>query len=585
MVPSAIMLIDELPLSPSGKLDRRALPAPHYDAESAGRAAATTAEAALCELFAQVLGLPAVGADDSFFALGGDSIISIQLVSRARAAGYVFTPRDVFEAKTVARLAERAGRGAPVVAEDPDAGIGEVALLPIARHLAGQDSKIDGFCQTVTVTTPAGLTLPALTSALGVLLDHHDALRLRLTRDELGEPRPAVRERGAVDAGACLTWIDTLSDPVQTPDSCVAALQASLDPAAGRMLAAAWLDAGPNRPGNLVLAVHHLAVDGVSWRVLLPDLAAAVAGTPLAPVGTSLRTWARLLTEDARTDHRIAELPHWQQTLTASDTWIGARALDPAHDTVGTLETATVTLAAHTTAAILTSLPEAYHANVDDVLLTALATAVGGAVLVDLEGHGREELASPTDLSRTVGWFTTLYPVHLDPGGGDPGTALKLVKEQLRSVPDRGLGYGLLRHLNPETAEALAGLPAPRIGFNYLGRLSAGTEAGQPWSPVGGIGGAADPELPVAHALEINAMVLDGPDGPALTATWAWPRGAIDGDRARALADRWIRALTELAGHAGAGGYTPSDLDLVALTQDEIDDLADELEAEWGDLR
>ncbi|MGV9270946.1 amino acid adenylation domain-containing protein [Kitasatospora sp. NPDC003701] len=551
MVPAVVMTVEELPLSPSGKLDRRALPAPDHGARSDGRAAGTPVEAALCALYGQVLGLPAVGVDDSFFALGGDSISSIQLVSRARTAGFVLTPRDVFETRTVARLAERVGRAGAAVTEDPDAGTGEVLPLPIMRRLMEQPGPIGAFRQAVTLSTPGGLTADVLTGALTALVDHHDALRLRYSGGRL-----VVQQRGTVAVGL------TDGDPAER-----------LSPADGRMLAARWDGA------RLELVIHHLAVDGVSWRILIPDLAAAVAGEELAPVGTSLRTWASLLAAEDRS----GELAHWRATLAGPRTAVAGRAVD-GRDTVATLDSLTVHVPAAVTEAVLTTLPEAYHASVDDVLLTALALAVGGETLVDLEGHGREELGTPTDLSRTVGWFTTLYPVRLVPGSEEPDTALKNVKEQLRAVPGRGLGYGLLRHLDPRTAPALAGLPPAPIGFNYLGRVSAGRSSPDGWSLIGGIGGGADQELTVAHAIEINAVTLDGPDGPTLSATWAWPGGLLTGAEVGRIATAWTTALTDLAGCSG-GGYTPSDLDLVAITQDEIDELADELDAEWGDLR
>ncbi|MFF1903596.1 amino acid adenylation domain-containing protein [Kitasatospora sp. NPDC058218] len=550
MVPSVIVPVEDLPLSPSGKLDRRALPAPPSAAPSDGRAAGTPVEEALCALYGQVLGLPAVGVDDSFFALGGDSISSIQLVSRARTAGFVLTPRDVFETRTVARLAERVGRAAAIAAEDPDAGTGEVVPLPIVRRLIEQPGPIGGFRQSVTLSTPSGLTAEVLTGALNTLVDHHDALRLSHSGGRL-----VVRERGTVVVGL------TDGDPAE-----------HLAPEDGRMLAARW------DGSRLELVIHHLAVDGVSWRILIPDLAAAVAGEALAPVGTSLRTWASLLAgEDRR-----GELAHWRATLAGPRTAVAARAVD-GRDTVATLESLTVHVPVPVTEAVLTTLPEAYHASVDDVLLTALALAFGGETLVDLEGHGREELGTPTDLSRTVGWFTTLYPVRLVPGSQAPDTALKNVKEQLRAVPGRGLGYGLLRHLDPEAGPALAELPAAPIGFNYLGRVSAGRNSPDGWSLIGGIGGGADPDLTVAHAIEVNAVTLDGPDGPTLSATWAWPADLLTRDEVGRVATAWTAALTALAGCSG-GGYTPSDLDLVAITQDEIDELADELDTEWGDL-
>jgi non-ribosomal peptide synthase protein (TIGR01720 family) len=232
--------------------------------------------------------------------------------------------------------------------------------------------------------------------------------------------------------------------------------------------------------------------------------------------------------------------------------------------------------------------PADFHATVNDVLLTALALAIrdgnaGLGTVVMLEGHGREEELVPgADLSRTVGWFTSEYPVRLEIGAEAPAEALRAIKERLRAVPANGIGYGLLRYLNPEAAPTLTARPA--IGFNYLGRFAAGDTAEQPWEPAGeGWGGGADDAMPADYRLEINAITEDGADGPRLSATFTWPRRQLDAALVRDLADRWVAALRSLAGESG-GGYTPSDLDLVDLSQDDIDGLEAEfadLESEW----
>ncbi|MGV9779705.1 condensation domain-containing protein, partial [Streptosporangium sp. NPDC003464] len=352
-----------------------------------------------------------------------------------------------------------------------------------------------------------------------------------------------------------------------------------------------WVDAGPGVSGRLVVAVHHLAVDAVSWRVLLPDLfaawQAAVRGgaVALAPVPTSFRTWARRLQDEAR--DRAGELDLWIDILDGPDPRVGSRPLDPRVDTVATLRSLRLTLPPGRTEPLLTTVPAAFHGRVNDVLLTGLALAVahwrrkrggrGSSVLLDLEGHGREEISSGTDLSRTVGWFTALYPVRLDAGvtgWADEravAQAVKRIKEQLRAVPNP-LGYGLLRHLNPGTAPELAGLPRPQIVFNYLGRVAV---AEGDWNLVPAALGGHDPGMPVAHALEINVTVHDRPDGPHLEAVWSWPAGVLTEAEVRELAETWSGALEGLAAH-GPGGYTPSDL-LVDLDQDEID----RIQAAW----
>ncbi|MFE2448589.1 condensation domain-containing protein, partial [Streptomyces sp. NPDC059426] len=267
-----------------------------------------------------------------------------------------------------------------------------------------------------------------------------------------------------------------------------------------------------------------------------------------------------------------------------------------------------LTLPPERTEPLLTRVPAAFHGGVNDVLLTALGLAVADwrrrrghaeatGVLVDLEGHGREDIVEGADLSRTVGWFTSLYPVRLEPGvedwadlwggGREAGQTLKRVKEQLRALPDSGIGYGLLRHLNPDTGRELAALPTPQIGFNYLGRLAAGTDTDWAAAPeADGLGGGADDAMPLPHALEINATTEDGPGGARLGVVWSWPDGLLSEDDVRDLAETWFRALDALVAHAegpGAGGHTPSDLTLVSLTQDEIDAFEDELEpgTEW----
>ncbi|MCQ6244829.1 non-ribosomal peptide synthetase [Streptomyces malaysiensis] len=604
MVPAAFVTLERLPLTPNGKLDRRALPAPDFGSAATGRAPATAREEALCVVFADVLGLPGVGADDSFFDLGGDSIVSIQLVSRARAAGLVFTPRDVFQHRTVAALAAMAGEvRATAVVEPPDYGIGAVPLTPIVRWLRERGGPVDGFHQSMLVRTPAGLTLERLTAGLQVVLDHHDALRLRLRRDGDDVWELETGPRGTVDAAGVITRV---TDPAVLRGQPLR--DRPLKPEAGEMVRAVWLDNGAHAPGRLLLILHHLVVDGVSWRILLPDLAAAVEGRALEPVGTSFRGWAEHLTTLARHPSRAEELPLWTAMFEGPDPLLGRRALDPVLDTADTIRHLRLTLPPQRTDPLLTRVPAAFHGGVNDVLLTGLALAVadwrcrGGHpdatdLLVDLEGHGREDIVEGADLSRTVGWFTSLHPVRLEPGvedwadlwggGSEAGRALKRVKEQLRALPDSGIGYGLLRHLNPDTAGELSALPAPQIGFNYLGRLATGADADWAVAPeADGLGGGADDAMPLPHALEINALTEDGPGGARLGAVWSWPDGLLSEDDVRDLAETWFRALDALAAHAegpGAGGHTPSDLTLVSLTQDEIDAFEDELEpgTEW----
>ncbi|WP_461089341.1 amino acid adenylation domain-containing protein [Streptomyces incanus] len=624
MVPSAFVTLDVLPLTANGKLDRKALPAPDFAAAAGGRAARTEREELLCGLFAEVLGLPAVGVDDGFFDLGGDSIVSIQLVARARRAGLLLTPRDIFEHKTVEALATVAAVVDRTADEGPDAGIGTVGATPIVRWLEERGGPVDRFNQSTLLQVPAGASAGHLTAALQTLLDHHDMLRARLTRGADGWSLE-VPDRGTADAADLLHRVALPSGPVRA-ETLAGALEEHataawdrLSPEDGVMVQAVWFDAGPDHPGRLLLIAHHLVVDGVSWRVITPDLAAAYhalagGGKPvLEPVPTSFRTWARLLNEEARKPARVGDLSRWTTMLADGEPLLGERPLDPARDTQATARTLTLSLAREHTEPLLTSVVSAFHAGVNDVLLTGFALAVAEwqesrgrhtqGVLVDLEGHGRTGPGGDAvcDLSRTVGWFTGIHPVRLETGhqdweqltatGSGAGRVLKQVKEQLRAVPDHGLGYGLLRHLNPNTRTVLAELAPPQIGFNYLGRLGGGGEAAEAadWGPApesGGLGGGSDDAMPLAHPLEVNAFTQDGPEGPRLVATWTWAGDLLGEEDVAGLAEGWFRMLRMLAEHAAApeaGGWTPSDLPLVSLSQHDIDGLGDDLEGDFED--
>ncbi|OQD53808.1 hypothetical protein BM536_026515 [Streptomyces phaeoluteigriseus] len=610
MVPAAVVTLAGLPLTTNGKLDRRALPAPDYTDATRGRAPVTERERALCAVFGEVLGLDEVGADAGFFDLGGDSISSIQLVGRARAAGLLLTAQDVFLHRTPAGLAAVARPVDEQVVRGTDDGIGTFPPTPIMRWLHALDGPCDAFRQAVAVRTPAGATRASLATALQTLIDHHDALRTQLL-DEDGTWTAKVREPGTVNAPWLLVRenVARLDGPAlaQAVRDAASADAARLDPRQGTMLRATWLDAGADRPGRLVLTLHHLVCDGVSWRILLDDLAraheAAVAGGPaeLEPVGTSVRHWARLLVAEAASEQRAAEGELWRRTLAAPDPLLGGRPLDPARDTHATARTLRRTLDTEATRAVLTEVPAAFHAEINDVLVTAYALAVAdwrrrtrddaAAVLIEMEGHGREEIADGIDLGRTVGWFTTTYPLRVDlgapdwaevwAGGPSAGRVLKQVKEQLRAVPDHGVGFGVLRRI-----AALPGLErTPQLGFNYLGRLPAPRDAD--WatteeSPL--IAAGADPGLALPHTLGLNALTEDGPDGPRLTAVWTWPGELLDEADAADVAEGWFRALRALVAHAqnpDAGGHTPSDVDLIALSQDELDAFENEMD-DWG---
>ncbi|XVV08455.1 amino acid adenylation domain-containing protein [Actinoplanes sp. CA-131856] len=562
LVPAVVVVLESLPRTTAGKIDRTRLPEPVL--ERAVERPVTVVQELLATLVADVLGLDEVGVDEGFFALGGDSIVALQLVARARAAGLELSARQVFEHQTVAALAEVTG--AVEGAREPAAvAVGEVPLTPIMAWLRELDTPIDTFSQSLLLRVPASLTPDTLGGALQAILDRHDALRARWTGD--GLLVPAV---GSVTASM------RVADGGLHEEHEAAVRR--LRPAEGRTLEAVWF------PGDarLLLVAHHLVVDGVSWRVLVEDLAVAADGKALPRSGTSVRAWAKGLASAAR--ERAGDLPYWLDVVDAPVTPLGTRPVGRG-DTVSRTRHHTLRLDASLTGPLLTAVPEAFHAGIQDVLLTGLALAVRAwrpataehGVLLRLEGHGREEHLVPgSDLTRTVGWFTTEFPVRLDPGGDDPAAALKRVKEQLRAVPDSGASYGLLRHLHPGAAEALRGRPAPEILFNYLGRMAAGDGDWVAAAENDTLGDGLDPAFPAGQALEINAATADRPSGPELDIRLSYVDGVLTEADVTALGERWLAALQGLRDAARAGGgHTPSDL-LVTLSQDEIDEFEDE---------
>ncbi|MEV0062372.1 amino acid adenylation domain-containing protein [Nocardia sp. NPDC050718] len=610
MVPTVLVALDEIPLTPNGKLDRAALPAPVFGA-AGSRAPEGPLETAIAALFTQVLGVREIGAEDSFFASGGDSILSIQLVSRARTAGISFTPQQVFEHRTVAGLARVAVVGAesvPTLAELPGGGVGTMPLTPVlAASVAG--GRVYGrFSQQMVLALPSGIDRIGVLDTLTAVLNHHDMLRA-CVRQVDGRWELNALPAGAVEAHQLLTRVDVPAgrsedELAEIASTALDAALASLDPLASRMVAFVWL-CRADGPDGLVVAANHAVIDGVSWRILLSDLVTAwaqhAAGqrVDLPAVGTSFRRWAHGVVEAA--PQRRGELDYWRRILAVPDPLLGERPLDSSVDTASTVRTFSVTVPAEVSEAVLTDLPATYRTGAEDGLLAALALAVrtwrarrgvtAAATRLRLEGHGREESAvEGADLTRTVGWFTTMYPVALDldgidteaawRGGAATAALVKAVKEQLLAVPDKGIGFGMLRHLDAESGPLLDGALG-QVGFNYLGRVSAGDVpealAGHGWLPTDAWGepvAEQDPALPAAAVIDVNALAAGSPEGVLLRASFSYASEIIDEASVRELAECWTEALALLAEHLrdpAAGGLSPADVALVRVSQGELD--------------
>ena len=590
MVPAAFVELERLPLNANGKIDRRALPVPELAAAGDEFVAPRTEiEEILGGIWAEVLGVERVGVEDGFFELGGDSILSIQVVSRARQRGLKLTPRQLFERPTIARLAEvveRAGSGAAAQAQE--AVTGEAPLTPIQRRFFEQAGPVKHhFNQALLLVPREPLNAGLLARAAGALEAHHDALRLRFHPEAGGAWR---QSHVGVGKRAPLTTFDLSGVPEEARQAAIEAaadrVQRSLDLSRGPLLRMAYFDFGASQAGRLLVVIHHLAVDGVSWRILLEDLETAYTqlsrseAVRLPAKTTSWKAWAERLAQHARSEALAREAAFWVEQTQKESAALPVD--DPtAANTASRSRTVAVSLSEEETEALLREVPVVYRTQIDEVLLTALAGALARwtgqrRVRIDLEGHGREEEAvGGADLSRTVGWFTTVYPVVLDlPETGEAGAALRAVKEQLRSVPGRGIGYGLLRYPGGSgAAPELAGAARAEVAFNYLGQFDRAV-SGESFFAFAeeSVGASADESSPRAHLLEVSGSVRGG----RLELQVGYAEGVHRGETVERLAEGFGRELRELIAHcrgAEAGGYTPSDFPLAALDQAGLDGL------------
>jgi amino acid adenylation domain-containing protein/FkbH-like protein/non-ribosomal peptide synthase protein (TIGR01720 family) len=594
MVPAAFVFLDKLPLTNNGKVDRKALPAPEqHRPELAGRylAPRTPAEEKLAAIWSKALRVERVGVNDNFFELGGDSILSIQIISAARREGLQLTPALLFAHQTVAELAAVAiaisGASEKSAAQGMVAG--SLPLTPIQKWFFEQ--RLDDsqhYNQAFLFEVPERMERALLEGALAEVSRQHDALRLRFVQSANGWSQ----SYSEADEVAPLTWTDLSSvgeaERRATLEAAAAKAEASLNLQNGPLWRAVYFDLGKNQPGKLLVAVHHLAIDGISWGPLLEDLESAYrqlkAGqrVELPAKTSSYKAWAERLTEYSASETLRLELPYWKAVTEPRQTSDALKPLEisgtPADNTEGAATTLKLSLTVEETRALLQNVPAAYNTQINDVLLAALLRAShkwsgSPALFTNLEGHGRENIIEDLDLSRTAGWFTSIFPVRLElPNAGahwQPSETLKSVKEQLRKIPQRGIGYGILRYLT--SGDELSAAAEPAMVFNYLGQFDqilAGStlfrfaeESTGPWH---------SPKQKRRQALETNCVVLNG----RLELRWTYNQKLHSGKDVTQLADNFTATLKELIAHCqapGAGGRTPSDFPLARLEQPAID--------------
>jgi amino acid adenylation domain-containing protein/non-ribosomal peptide synthase protein (TIGR01720 family) len=589
MVPAHFIALDELPLTENGKVDRKALPAP--DTTRVSRSVLveprTPAEKALASIWSSVLGVTPLGIRDNFFELGGDSILTIQVVARAREAGLAITPRQLFRHPTIEGLAPLASAGASAGAEQALLA-GPVALTPIQHWFFEHDfAEPHHWNQAFLFEIDAALDRERLERAFAALLRHHDALRLRFERHANGWSQAYEAPASRVP----LEWIafdavpdDSLGNAIA---AAVAALQSTLS-LSGPVVRLAHIGCGTHRTARLALIVHHLVVDGVSWRILVEDLMrayrdAAHGAAPALPAKTSsYRRWSERLIELAGSPEAANERAYWRSVLQGPIACLPTDFDHAGPNNEDSLETLSVRLDAAATRSLLQQVPRAYGTQVNDALLAALAVSCADwsgdlPVLVALEGHGREDIGGDLDLTRTVGWFTSIYPVKLPVAAGAPlSDILRATKEMLRQVPRKGVGYGVLRYLTAEGLPSPTGTPG--ILFNYFGQfdqvvagipeLRFARERCGPWR---------SPRAQRTHALQVTAIVAHG----ALEVRWHYSRNLHRRETIEAMANRYAAALRDLVAHClgvAKRRYTPSDFPLARLGQEGLDRVAAEVD-------
>jgi amino acid adenylation domain-containing protein/non-ribosomal peptide synthase protein (TIGR01720 family) len=571
MVPSFLLFLDHLPLTPNGKLDRKALPAVDGSQQQREHIAPHSAlEKSLAAIWQDVLAIDNVGLEDNFFELGGDSIVSMQVVSRARQAGILLSPKDLFQHQTVRSLAQAARSGEQACIDQGPAS-GAVALAPVQQWFFEQAiPERQHWNQSLLLAPREALNADALARALEHLLTHHDSLRLRYQHTENG-----WQQAYAVPTIESLLW----QRQAQTADELNVLwdeAQRSLDLKHGPLLRALLVTMADDSQ-RLLLVIHHLSVDGVSWRVLLEDLQQFYSGVAsTTPKTSSYQRWVARLQDHLPVFEK--RLEHWQTHLDAASGEL------PCDRPGGALENRfeeklELKLDTEQTRKLLQQAPAAYRTQVNDLLLTALARAVcrwsgQGSTLIQLEGHGREDLFDDIDLTRTIGWFTSLFPVNLSPCN-DLGASIKTIKEQLRAVPDKGLSYGALRYLgNPAIRTGLAELPQPRITFNYLGQFDRQFDDAALFVPSTERSGAAqDPSAPLGNWLTVEGQVYGG----ELALSWGFSREMFDTSTVQALVDTCAQELAALIEHCctlEGQQATPSDFPLARISQAQLDTLS-----------
>ncbi|MGF9646225.1 amino acid adenylation domain-containing protein [Paenibacillus sp. MABNS29] len=582
MIPAHFVQLPRMPLTPNDKIDRKALPAPEGNALTGGAYVAprNEAERTLADVWQAVLNADRVGVTDHFFELGGDSIKSIQVSSRLHQAGYKLEIRDLFKYPTISQLSLHV----KPIGRTIDQGeiTGETALTPI-QHWFFESSFADPhhFNQSVMLYRKERFDEETVRQVLQKLAEHHDALRMVFRKTEQGF---SARTRAIQEGGLFTLDVFDFKDAENTAQAVEAKatdIQAGIDLENGPLVKAGLFRCADD--DHLLLAVHHAVVDGVSWRILMEDFAlgyeqAGKSEEIRFPAKTdAYRTWSEQQAAYAQSPEMAKERAYWQAVEQIAVPAV-PKDLEADVTTQQDSESLFVRLTPEETELLLKRVHRAYNTEMNDILVTALGIAVRKwtgheRVRINLEGHGRESIGTDIDITRTVGWFTTKFPVVLEPETDrDLAYQIKQVKESLRRIPNKGLGYGICRYLS-KSEDGFVWGAEPEINFNYLGQFDDDVNQDEIGISSYSSGSPASDRQARSFVLDINGMVLDG----ALSLDLSYSRKQYHKVTMEAFAQRLEQSLRELIIHcAGKENteLTPSDVQFKGLTIAELEQIA-----------
>ncbi|MEM7725773.1 MAG: condensation domain-containing protein, partial [Cyanobacteria bacterium P01_A01_bin.45] len=595
LIPSVFIPIESLPLTANGKVDRKSLPHPEIITPVGNNFVNPTnsIETTLVQIWKDILRVEKVGINDNFFKLGGDSILAIQIISRVNQKGIQVTPKQLFQYQTIAQLSAVVTK-TPLIEAEQGIVTGSVPLTPIQHWFFEQQiSNPHHFNQAVLLKVKTELNLNLLEKALQELLLHHDALRSHFEQTESGWRQIFSQPNNQEPNNQIpLTYFDlsqlTDSQQQNTLTNTANQLQKSLNFTTGELIRVAFFKLGKSQDSRLLFIIHHLVIDGVSWRILLSDLQTAYQqlidekSIQLPPKTTSFKQWSEHLQTYVNSDKISKFSPHIPVSKT--EKYINNSPNTVFKNTIATSKQIEITLSPKHTQTLLKQVPAAYNTQINDILLTALvqtfAQYTGNtSLLIDLEGHGRSELFDSLNLSRTVGWFTNIVPVNLNlehlSDINNPGEAIKLIKEQLR-IPNNGIDYSLWRYLKTdETQNKIINnkTPQPEISFNYLGQFDSILTNSHIFELAKESSGVTqDPNSPRRYLLEINGAIIE----EKLRFTWTYSNHYYDKSAIDNLGEKYLESLIKLIEHCQspeAGGYTPSDFSLAEIEQEQIDNI------------